>query len=210
MVQRVVVFVDYQNVYRRARDAFGLHGSFVDGQVDPLSVGHLLASAEEDHELVGVRVYRGMPSPNRDPVGHAATQRQIARWRESSLVTVKTRSLNYRDQGAPQEKGIDVQIAVDFVMLAMQGFYDVGILFSADSDLHPAVEAVGTTAGSSAVRLASWWDRRLGGPRVVKAENQVVFTHVLRRADYDAVHDPTNYAIGVGRKPRPPRRDAGA
>ena len=208
MVHRVVVFIDYQNVYRRARDAFGLDRSYVNGQVDPLAVGSRLSNLTTDHELVGVRVYRGMPSPKHDPVGHAAAQRQVARWRESPLVTVITRPLNYRAHGAPQEKGIDVQMAVDFVTLAMQGFHDLGILFTADSDLDPAAEAVGGMMGTGAVRLANWWDARRGAPRTVRAGGGTVYTHILRRADYVAVHDPVDYAVGTPRKPRPPRTDA--
>ena len=94
-------------------------------------------------------------------------------------------------------------------MMAMKGQYDLGVLFSADSDLHPAVEAVGSSSGMTAVHLAAWWDRRLGGPRVVKVGGEPVYTHVLRRSDYEAVHDPTDYTVGAPRRRRPPRTDAG-
>ena len=44
-VLRVVVFLDYQNVYHRARDAFcDREAAAREGQVDPLALGHLLAS----------------------------------------------------------------------------------------------------------------------------------------------------------------------
>jgi hypothetical protein len=42
----------------------------------------------------------------------------------------------------PQEKGVDVKLAVDFVAMAIRGEYDVGILMSEDTDLKPAIEAV--------------------------------------------------------------------
>ena len=41
-----------------------------------------------------------------------------------------------------QEKGIDVALAVDFVMMAARREFDVGVLFSSDTDLVPALEAV--------------------------------------------------------------------
>ncbi len=41
-----------------------------------------------------------------------------------------------------QEKGIDVALAVDFVTMVARGECDVAILFSSDTDLLPALEAV--------------------------------------------------------------------
>jgi hypothetical protein len=80
---RVAVFIDYQNVYRGARTAFGLEqASFVEGQINPLLVGRLLTDlgrrVDPHRELVAVRIYRGEPSPSRSPVGQAACQRQVA------------------------------------------------------------------------------------------------------------------------------------
>jgi len=51
---RVVVFLDYQNVYMGARGAFYPYGSPSDGQVDPHRLGELLISKsppEFDREL---------------------------------------------------------------------------------------------------------------------------------------------------------------
>lgn len=41
-----------------------------------------------------------------------------------------------------REKGVDVQLAVDFVSGALAGRFDVGIIMSTDTDLYPALEAV--------------------------------------------------------------------
>lgn len=44
---KVVVFLDYQNVYMGAREAFHLFGSpSQDGQVDPLKLAELIAAKE--------------------------------------------------------------------------------------------------------------------------------------------------------------------
>jgi uncharacterized LabA/DUF88 family protein len=55
-----------------------------------------------------------------------------------------TRPLRYPGQAGekPQEKGIDVALALDFVAMAMRGEYEVGILMSTDTDLKPALELV--------------------------------------------------------------------
>jgi len=41
-----------------------------------------------------------------------------------------------------REKGIDVSIALDLILLAIRGVYDVAVLVSSDSDLDVAVEQV--------------------------------------------------------------------
>jgi hypothetical protein len=48
---------------------------------------------------------------------------------------------DYPDQPS-REKGIDVQIAVDLIRLVTQGVYQTAIVFSRDTDLVPAIEAV--------------------------------------------------------------------
>lgn len=54
------------------------------------------------------------------------------------------RQLNYREwpDRPPQEKGIDVAIAVGLVHLAFHKQYDALVLFSSDTDLLPALEMV--------------------------------------------------------------------
>lgn len=63
MADRVVVFLDYQNVYRGARGLFYTWDApAAAGQVDPLLLGTLLAArGGPDRELYQVRVYRGVP-----------------------------------------------------------------------------------------------------------------------------------------------------
>ncbi len=76
---RVAVFIDHQNVYNRARDAFCVPSpeSHVDGQFDPYRLGLHLAGGRK---LETVRVYRGLPSPKHDHQGYAATDRQLGMW----------------------------------------------------------------------------------------------------------------------------------
>lgn len=197
MSDRVMVFVDYQNVYRQARRAFGLDNDHhVHGQILPLRLGLVLRDMGiGERNLTEVRVYRGMPSPKWDPKGSGAADRQIALWRQNGPVKVITRPLNYRDPNAPQEKGIDVQIAVDFVRLAIEGKegrYDVGVLFSADTDLLPALEGVCELKGPQACEVAAWAPST-GSPSVLRVKGQHIRYHYLDRTSYGRLHDPTNY-----------------
>lgn len=150
MTDRVVVFIDYQNVYRGARDVF--HDHLVDahwhGQFDPLHLAeHLANDSPFDRALKEVRIYRGQPVSDRDPVGYAACRRQLAAWEQSDpkRVRIITRPLRYppgwpqrkRPGERPSEKGIDVALTIDFAVMAVENEYDVGIMFSTDTDLNP-------------------------------------------------------------------------
>ena len=150
-MKRVVAFIDYQNAYRRARDAFHRHRTDPNwmGQFAPYALGELIANrsgdGDTDRMLRQVRVYRGVQNNSLDSQGYAANRRQIDAWRSNPLVSVITRPLRYpRDYPASpaQEKGIDVQLALDFVMMAVRDEYDVGVLMSNDTDLRPALEEV--------------------------------------------------------------------
>lgn len=193
---RVVVFVDYQNVYRQARRAFGLDSEHhVHGQILPLRLGLLLKNMGlGDRDLTEVRIYRGMPSSTRDPKGYGAADRQIALWSQTGRVNPITRPLNYRQPDAPKEKGIDVQIAVDFVRLAIEGKYDAGVLFSADTDLVPALEAVCELKGPTACEVAAWAPQT-GSPHILRVQGQRLRYHYLDRTRYEHVHDSTDYSV---------------
>jgi uncharacterized LabA/DUF88 family protein len=198
--QRIVVFLDYQNVYHRARDAFcAPDASANQGQVDPLALGHLLAGRVPDGQVAGVRVYRGRPSQRRDARSHAACRRQTARQvgRGDGLVLVLTRELRYPPdwpRRPAEEKGIDVALAVDFVMMVARSECDVGILFSSDTDLVPASEAVLALRpdDSPACEVAAW--SALGvRPRSLSVRGARLRRHLLSEADFRKVADLTDY-----------------
>jgi uncharacterized LabA/DUF88 family protein len=141
MADRVVVFIDYQNLYRSARSTFHHHesGPHWCGQVDPLALAaHLAADSPFDRTLDHVRVYRGVPANKRDPRGYAAARRQISVWAREQRVNVISRPLQYPagwpnsslPGERPREKGIDVALAMDFAVMSSRGEYDVGIMCS--------------------------------------------------------------------------------
>ena len=194
MTQRVAVFLDYQNVYKGARRAFAHQGSpHMFGQVHPARLALKLKGINSDgRKLSAIRVYRGMPSSRHDPKGFGACQRQIAEWQNRWNVAAITRPLNYRVPTDPKEKGIDVRIAIDLVMMAMRDEYDVGILFSADTDLVPALEAVVGIKGSGSVEVAVWKPEGQSANRLrVQAHN--IWCHLLGPKDYQHVQDLIDY-----------------
>ena len=139
-------------------------------------------------------MYRGLPDSTKDPKGYAAASRQIAAWRKLPLVDVTTRTfrypLDYPDSKA-QEKGIDVQLALDFVMMAVRGEYDVGVLMSNDTDLRPALEQV-TLLGTRTVEVAAWKPPS-GKAYWLRLPNVRIWCHLIDQVGYAEILDGTDY-----------------
>ena len=199
-VNRVVVFIDAQNVYRGARDCFfsGQEPRFL-GQSDPLAIGELLAGRENARQpsspprsLEQVRVYTGRPDSTRDSRTYGAHMRQCAAW-ETSGAIVTPRPLRYPPGERPQEKGIDVQLAIDFVAGAFDDSYDIGIIFSTDTDLLPALEFVATRYEDKSVETAAW--HADGWRSELRLQVPPTWCHRLTRDDYRTVRDLTDYNI---------------
>ena len=198
MADRVVLFLDYQNVYMSARSLFHPMGvAHWYGQVDPLALGRLLVERSPyDRELTGVRIYRGVPDSTKDPKGYGACQRQIASWARAPEVEVITRTLRYPQNWPtekPEEKGIDVALAIDFALMAVRGEYDVGVLMSTDTDLKPALEAV-ASSGAARAEVAAWsnphsYSRRLS------IRGRKLWCHWVDESEYLRVQDTRDYNI---------------
>lgn len=197
---RVAVFIDWQNAYKSARYAFNLTGLPNErGNFSPYNLARILAAGNgrgTECELVWVEVHRGLPSNARDPIGYGANRRQAAAWmRENPEVVIpKLRPLRYdpNDPTAqPEEKGIDVQLALGAVESVLLNRCDVAIVFSHDSDLNPVVESVCRLRGSSYIETASWrshhFESRL---RPVRG----VHHHHISGAVFQRIEAPVNYA----------------
>ena len=196
MTDRVVLFVDYQNIYMSARSLF--HPSGVrhwNGQVDPHAVGRLLVERSPfDRVLTGVRIYRGIPDSTKDPKGYSACQNQVSKWAQESKVEVITRTLRYPRRWPDEkseEKGIDVALSIDFALMAVKGDYDVGVIMSTDTDLKPALEAV-AEGGSARAEVAAWSSPR-GYSRRLSIQGRNLWCHWLDEDDYLRVQDLRDY-----------------
>lgn len=87
------------------------------------------------------------------------------------------------------EKGIDVQLAVDMVRLALHRRYDAAILVSADTDLLPAVETV-FRSRLAHVEIATW----AGSNRLRFPNTQMPWCHFMSEPQYRILQDQMNYA----------------
>ncbi len=81
---RVAVFVDWQNVYKTAREAFGLQDAPNErGNFSPFKLARILAAGNGRGTvgvLLRVEVHRGLPSSSKDPVGYGANRRPATAW----------------------------------------------------------------------------------------------------------------------------------
>ncbi|MBI5171076.1 MAG: NYN domain-containing protein [Candidatus Eisenbacteria bacterium] len=147
-VKRVVAFVDGQNLFHGAREAFGHEVP----DYDVLRLARTICGTR--HWLLeGVYFYTGMPDPVTRPHWHSWWATRLATMGSRGIRTF-TRPIRYRQQSVSlpdgskislrvgQEKGIDVRIALDMVRLARAESYDVCLLFSQDQDLSEAVDEI--------------------------------------------------------------------
>lgn len=194
MKQRVIIFVDYQNVVKRASDFF--NKNFPDKNrtkhIDPTKLGQkLIADYEESRELKEIRIYTGIPSKYKEPQSYSKFSKRIELWQSDPLVKVITRPLSYplgwpkssKPGEKPREKGIDVNIAIDFVTMAIRKEYEIGILFSVDTDLKPALEFVTSNDVSARAEVAAWRQVADHQIRLALSSNRP-FCHWLTEDDY--------------------------
>lgn len=195
--ERIAVLIDYMNAYEGAMRAVSADRSNpgTAGQFNPLLVAQVLRDRRQrstgcHQSLVMIGVYRGMPSPKREPIKAAQSSRQVNHWKaeatqRSAPLVVRTRPLNYM-YGKAREKGVDVMLAVDLVIGAHSDKFDAAVVFSGDTDLLPAIESatsIGATCDS-----ASW----VGGGRRLQPPS-VSYEYRLDLADYHQVRDTINY-----------------
>jgi hypothetical protein len=167
---------------------------------------HLAGDAREERVLQEVRIYRGLPSSSRDGKGYGAARRQISAWERDPRVTVVSRPIRYPEgwpnsqaEGeSPQEKGIDVALALDFAIMGHENKYDVGLMFSADTDLKPALEYIADKRrawGHPIPEVAAWSSAQNHSRRLaLTGTDRKLYCHWVDEATYERLRDNTNYA----------------
>ena len=210
---RAAVFVDGQNLYRSAKDAFGY----------PYPNYDVMSLARKACELAGScflcsspRFYTGVPDKDDDPMWNAFWSRKLLAIAHQGVV-VFSRPLRYRNEvidfghgGTAErrigrEKGIDVRIALDLVSLAVERAYDVAIVLSQDQDLSEAAKDIKKIAQGQGrfVRVVSAFPWREGFYRGMN-DKGINGTDWIRigRGDYDSCIDPRDYRDPAAKRPK--------
>jgi hypothetical protein len=147
-IKRTVAFIDGQNLFHAAREAFGYTYPNYDSGALCRSICHTKGC-----ELLQVRFYTGIPDPSDDVFWNAfwVNKLRVLSWQK---VHVYSRPLRYRNKRvtlpngtehtfpAGEEKGIDVRIAIDVIRMAHHKEYDVALIFSQDQDLSEVAQEI--------------------------------------------------------------------
>jgi uncharacterized LabA/DUF88 family protein len=151
-LKRTVAFIDAQNLFHAAKEAFAYrHPNF-----DPL---RLAGRVCEGHtwQLTETRLYTGVPAAADNPYWNHFWTAKLAQMGREGVITY-SRALRYRNQTVRlpdgreqtilvgQEKGIDIRIALDIVRLAHLRAYDVALVFSQDQDLSEVADELRVVA----------------------------------------------------------------
>lgn len=194
-----MAFIDGQNLYQHAKAAFGHHHP----NFDPIKL-HNMVCAQRGWTPNLVRFYTGIPSREESEMWAGYWSNRILAMQRSGIL-VTTRPLQYRSEKTfdcqgqeidikiPQEKGIDVRLALDVVVCAIKGQYDVGVIYSQDQDLNEVVIDVKDIAN----RLGKQIDLACAFPSGPNASYRrgIDKTEWIRieQADYDQCVDPKDY-----------------
>ncbi len=142
--KRAIAFVDGQNLFFAAKDAFGY--SFPNYDVAALARA---VCTQKGWVLVQIRFYTGVPDARDNAFWSYFWTHKLAMMGRQGIITF-SRALRYRNRQvrlpdgtehtylAGEEKGIDVRIAVDLIRMAHHCEYDVAVVFSQDQDLSEA------------------------------------------------------------------------
>ena len=143
-----VAFVDGQNLYHAAREAFG----HTYPRYDVLALATEVCRAQQWF-LSEARFYTGVADASDNSFwNHFWTGKMSVMGRQG--IVIYSRSLRYRNQvirisdGTEHtiltgvEKGIDVRIAIDVIRLALRRAYDVALIFSQDQDLSEVADEI--------------------------------------------------------------------
>lgn len=200
-----LVLIDYQNIHLTAHDLWAPAGTPKhETLVHPLYYANQVVSARnqicmpkpgqegarELAQLDAVVVYRGLPSNKHAASAYRRSQAQRSEWTKDRRVSVIYRPLKYYwDNGVayPQEKGVDVMVALHLVRAAREGDFDLVILASHDTDLEPAIDeavasrpgCVETTGWKTAKRLKSnptVWHTYLDATAFIRSRDRKDYT----------------------------------
>jgi len=151
-VKRTVAFIDGQNLFHSAREAFGY--TFPNYDVRALSQA---ICAAKGWDLIQVRFYTGVPDASDDPFWNYFWTNKLAMLGRQG-VHIFSRGLRYRNRTIKlpdgtlhtflvgEEKGVDVRLALDVIRMAHRKDYDVALIFSQDQDLSEVAEEIRTIA----------------------------------------------------------------
>lgn len=151
-VKRTVAFFDGQNLYCQAKEAFG----YSYPNYSPLALAAQVCR-RSGFNLHEIRFYTGIPAHNKDPFWNKFWSAKLLALSHAGI-KVFSRPLRYRERAiqlgdgieystvVPEEKGIDVRIAIDVMRAVRKDLLDVALIFSQDQDFSEVADEVRAVA----------------------------------------------------------------
>lgn len=196
---RAIVFFDGQNLFHGAKEAFG----YTYPNFDPEKLARSVC-AKMSWQLAQARFYTGVHTLEGNEHWHRFWEKKLAMMGRQG-VRIFCRDLRYQNTtiqlpdgsqqtaAVPQEKGIDVRIALDVVSCVLEGSCDVAVIFSQDQDLSEVADEVRKISRRENrwIKVASAFPV---GPtsrnrRGINGTDWIT----IDRATYDACIDPRDY-----------------
>jgi len=200
-VKRAVAFIDGQNLYHAAREAFGY--SYPNYDAKALSEAVCL---KQGWQLEQTRFYTGVPDSSDNARWNRFWGAKLLAMSRQGISTY-SRPLRYRNKLVTlpdgreysvltgEEKGIDVRIAIDVIRMAHRGEYDVAVIFSQDQDLSEVARELRVIAREQ----GRWLKVASAFPASITARNRrgIESTDWIRieKATYDLCLDPRDYRL---------------
>ncbi len=194
-----VAFIDGQNLFHSAREAFG----YTFPNFDALALAKTICEGK-GWNLLQCRFYTGVPDKTDNARGHHFWTAKMAQMGRQG-VHVYSRSLRYRNKRftlpdgsvhtmlVGEEKGIDIRLALDVIRLAHGQAYDVVLVFSRDQDLSEVADEIRTISREQErwVKIASAFpvSPTTKNQRGIDKTDWIPFDRAL----YDSCLDPRDY-----------------
>lgn len=204
--KRAMAFVDGQNLYHAAKEAFGYEYP----NYDPQCLAEEICR-RNSWQLLKIGFYTGIPSRDVNEFWYTFWSQKLA-FMGSRGVVVRTRELQYRPQTfqtengqefrelVGREKGIDVRIALDIVRLARENKFDVALVFSQDQDLSEVSRGIRSISESE----GRWIKLACAFPDSPRTRNKSGIHGMdwisIDKAMYDSCIDPNDYRPAAVRR----------
>lgn len=198
-IKRTIAFFDGQNLFRCAKNTFGY--DYPNYDIKALATA---ICEQQGWELASCRFYTGIPDPVLDPSRNSFWDKKLAAMGRQGIISYR-RPLRYRKKSvlladgtqctidSAEEKGIDVQIAVELIRLAHKREYDVALLFSQDQDFSEVAKEIHTIAKEQ----DRWIKIACAFPRSIACSNRRGVNNTdwipIDKALYDSCLDKTDY-----------------
>jgi uncharacterized LabA/DUF88 family protein len=202
-VKRTIAYIDGQNLFDSAKEAFGY--PFPNYDITKLVTEVCRVQGWKNDAIY---FYTGVPDASFDPKRHGFWNAKLAAMGTRGIQTF-SRPLRYSNQlvalpnggiastSVGREKGIDIRLALDIVRDALDNAFDVALVFSQDQDLSEVAQELRSIGkrDSRWIKMASAFPTSptIRNRRGINGTDWVTFD----RATYDACIDPTDY------RPRP-------